>query len=366
MTQMTRPDPYFHRDPYLEFVASEGIPLVEAFSVDCLSLELEPWARLGGRGAYVHLAGRGDFVSTYVVEIPAGGHLEPERHMHDEYVLVLSGRGSTTVELPGGRRHSFEWGPRSLFGIPLNAPHRHYNGSGSEPVRFAAATNLPIVLNVFHSTKFVYGDPFWFDDRFAEDRYFRGEGELRIVGPGRHQWETNLVADVGSFGLQEWKERGGGGSSVRFVLADATMAAHASEFPAGTYKKAHRHSAGAHIFPMTGPGYTLLWREGEDPTASIRIDWKLGTLFAPPDELFHQHFNAAAHPTRYCVLGFTGVRYPVLSSVKRAHAGMDRSTEEGGEQIEYGNEDPRILGLFERELAQRGVTSRMRELMPAR
>ena len=66
-----------------------------------------------------------------------------------------------------------------------------------------------------------------------------------------------------SFQLPEWKERGAGGRNIQFCLADSVMHAHISEFGIGKYKKAHRHGAGAHIFCVTGKGYSLLWREGE-------------------------------------------------------------------------------------------------------
>jgi hypothetical protein len=42
---------------------------------------------------------------------------------------------------------------------------------------------------------------------------------------------------------------------------------------------------------------------------------------------------------------------------------MDKSVKEGGNQIEYEDEDPRILDLYERECAKNGVQSRMGELM---
>jgi len=45
---------------------------------------------------------------------------------------------------------------------------------------------------------------------------------------------------------------------------------------------------------------------------------------------------------------------------------MDKSVKEGGMQIEYEDEDPSILTLYERELAQRGITSRMRDIIPGR
>ena len=235
--------------------------------------------------------------------------------------------------------------------------------SGSEPVRFAAATDLPIILNLFHHTSFIYDNPFVFPDRIGEERYFKGEGELRRIKPGRHQWETNFVADLGTFKLQEWKERGAGGTSIQFVLAESTMHAHISEFGVGTYKKAHRHEAGYHIFCVTGQGYSLLWHDGQNPTDAERMDWKPGTLYAPPDDLYHQHFNTASQPSRYLALGFGGVRYPVLESKRKIYEGMDKSEADGGIQVEYEDEDPRVGLLYDRELAKLGIENRMPALV---
>ena len=41
---------------------------------------------------------------------------------------------------------------------------------------------------------------------------------------------------------------------------------------------------------------------------------------------------------------------------------MDMSVKDGGNQIEYQDEDPRILELYEQECAKNGVQSRMREI----
>ena len=96
--ELPAPNPFYLRDPYREFLQREGVPVYEnILSLDLLTLELEPWPRMGGLGAYVHIAGRGDFVSSYVAEIPPGGHLEPEKHLYDELICVLSGRGGGFV-----------------------------------------------------------------------------------------------------------------------------------------------------------------------------------------------------------------------------------------------------------------------------
>ena len=44
---------------------------------------------------------------------------------------------------------------------------------------------------------------------------------------------------------------------------------------------------------------------------------------------------------------------------KRGYENMDKPTTEGGNQIEYEDEDPRVLELYERECARHGVESRM-------
>ncbi len=343
-------------DTYLEWVAGEGIPVLEDFAFNLLAVETAPWARMGGgaRGAYTHVKGRGDFVNAYVCELPPGTQMEPQKHLYEEVVYVLSGRGSTTVESGSGRRHSFEWGEGSLFALPLNYRYRHFNTSGREPARFAAVTSLPLMLNAFHNEPFVFDNPFELPERLGEERYFGGEGEFIPVKPGRHQWETNFVPNLRTFKLEGWGARGVGSSNIKFILADGTMHAHMSELAVGTYKKGHRHGPDFHIFPVTGHGYSLLWYAGEQEMK--RIDWEHGWVYAPPDQMFHQHFNTAPQPSRYLAVAFGSIRYPFTTDKKKQFGdGSDTDISEGGRQIEYENEDPRIRAIYEEELRKRGV-----------
>jgi len=343
-------------DTYLDWVARESIPVLEDFGLDLLSVETAPWPRVGGsaRGAYVHVKGRGDFVNAYVCELPPGGRTDPQRHLFEEVVYVLAGRGSTTIKTDEGARHSFEWGTGSLFALPLNTQYQHFNTSGREAARFAAVTGLPLVLNAFHNERFVFDNPFSFADRHGEARFFRGEGEFLPVKPGRHQWQTNFVPDLRSFKLEAWERRGVGSANIKFILADGTMHAHMSELAVGTYKKAHRHGPDFHIFPVTGHGYSLLWYEGERDFR--RIDWQHGWVYAPTDQIFHQHFNTASHPSRYLAVAFGSIRYPFSSDKKGLFGdGSDQAISRGGRQIEYDDEDPRIRAIFEAELRQHGV-----------
>ncbi len=338
MHQPRAAEPRFLVDPYQEWAAHEGIPVHAGFGLDLLELDLAPWPRLDAKGAFAHLTGRGDFVDMQVIEVAPGGKTAPQRHLYESVVYVLAGRGSTSVESPAGEPHSFEWQTGSLFAIPLNASYRHYNGSGSEPARFVAVTDLPLVLNLFRDEDFIWNNP------------------------RRHMWETNFVPDLRTFELKEWKARGAGGSNIMFVLADGTMHAHMSEMPVGTYKKGHRHGADFHVFAVTGEGYSLYWYEGEPELR--RFDWKHGCVFAPADRLFHQHFNASAEPARYLAVAFGGLRYPTLADKRATFMGMDVSVKEGGRQIEYEDEDPRIRRIYEDELRTRGLTSGMGAVFP--
>ena len=139
------------------------------------------------------------------------------------------------------RKRTFEWGPKSLFAIPLNAKHRHFNGSGRERALLVSTTNLPMIMNVFHDEDFVFNTDRDFMSRAGKQGYFSGEGDLITVRPGNHMWETNFVPDLAAIELKSWGDRGAGGTNIMFVLADGIMHAHISEMPVGTYKKGHKH-----------------------------------------------------------------------------------------------------------------------------
>ena len=350
---------------YAEFLRTEGIPVVRGFAIqDLKTLELQPWARKGGRGVYVNLEGTGGTNDAYVCEIPPGGSLNPERHLFEEMIYVVDGNGTTSVWNDPERKHSFEWHTGSLFAIPLNAHFQHFNVSGRRPARFLAVTNAPVVINLFHNVRFVFDSDFVFDDRFAgEQQYFDGQGEIYQANWGRRNTlVSNFVPDTHTLQLYEWRARGAGGRNIMIELANNTMAAHISEFPVGTYKKAHRHGPGAHVIILSGKGYSLLWPQGKEPT---RVDWQPGSVVVPPNQWFHQHFNSGAEPARYLALRWGSQRYDTGGAFTSdegdiGRSGADVSVKEGGWQIEYTDEEPSIHSTFEAELARAGAQCRMR------
>jgi mannose-6-phosphate isomerase-like protein (cupin superfamily) len=369
MNEMS-PPPRYGIDSYQDWLRSEALPVTEHYGIDLFKVELRHWPRYDVKGGAVHLKGRGDFANMFVLEIGPGASTSPQRHLYEDVFYVLEGRGSTEIELADGRKHSFEWGPRSLFAIPLNARHRLFNASGRERALVVTTTDLPLVLNLFHNERFVFDNDGNFAERGGKQDYYSGEGDLITVRPGNHMWETNFVPDLGAIELKSWGDRGGGGSNIMFVLADGTMHAHISEMPVGTYKKGHRHGPSFHVMCVTGHGYSLLWYEGDKDF--LRIDWRHGTVFPPCDGQFHQHFATSNMPARYLATAVGGLRYPFTFANRRSLIGakpgdkgaVSLSIKEGGDQIEYEDQDPRIHKIWLEELRRNGVTPRMDKIFP--
>ena len=151
---------------------------------------------------------------------------------------------------------------------------------------------------------------------------------------------------------------------MMFVLADGTMHAHTSQMPVGTYKKGHRHGADFHVFAVTGHGYSLLWYEDEKDF--VRVDWQHGVVFAPPDRMFHQHFNTSPDPARYLAVAFGGLRYPFTAAnrIRCCSAAWTCSVKDGGCQIEYEDQDPRIHRIYLEEMRKNGAPSKMEKFVP--
>ncbi|MFQ5851825.1 MAG: cupin domain-containing protein [Candidatus Binatia bacterium] len=334
---------------YERWLEQEGLPVIQDFYIeDVRKVPLERWERKGGFGVYLNLIGTGNINDAYICEIPPGKSLKPERHLIEEMIYVATGRGATTIWQDGGKKQTFEWQEGSLFSPPLNTWRQHFNGSGDTPARLLAVTSAPVVMNLFHNLEFVFNTPFSFSDRYdSQEGYFSGKGESY----SKRVWETNFVPDVRGFPLKEWRERGAGGKNIMFELSDNTMAAHISEFPVGTYKKAHRHGPGAHVIIIAGKGYSLMWPEG---SPMQRFDWQEGSIIVPPERWFHQHFNAGATPARYLALRWGSKKNRFLKQFK-----VDESVKAGGDQIEYEDEDPVVRQMFEEALRKVGIESRM-------
>ena len=139
-------------------------------------------------------------------------------------------------------------------------------------------------------------------------------------------------------------------------MVNSTVRSHASSWPVGTYKKAHRHGPGIHIVLLRGEGYSLMWKEGEPVQ---KVPWKPGTMFVPPEMWFHQHFNTGAEPCLFLAIGW-GSEKPKAGG----GAYVYKSVKEGGDQIEYEDEDPDIHKEFEEAVAASGAQCGMGGIHP--
>ena len=257
-------------DTYKVWQAEQKIPCIRGFFVkDVKTVPVEYWDLKGVPCTFVVLDGTGGTNDGYVCEIPPGGKTKPQKHMYEEMVYVAKGYGATTVwQRDGKKKHTFEWGPGSMFAIPINADYQHFNASGSEPARYFAVTNCCFVMNLFHNSDYIFNSDYVFTDRFDPhtEGYFNGEGSIT----GRFFMTTNFVPDTHTLKLTNYDERGKGSTNMKFDLARNTMGAHISEFPVGTYKKGHRHGPGAHVIILSGQGYSVLWKDGEPERVDCR------------------------------------------------------------------------------------------------
>ncbi|GAA4519237.1 hypothetical protein GCM10023191_094550 [Actinoallomurus oryzae] len=341
--------------PYTRWVAAEGLDIIAAHYVpDLRTVELKPWARRGGRGVFINHEATRTSNDCYVCEIPAGGELAPQRQLFEEMILVLDGQGSTKVWNDAGAEVTFEWQAGSIFAIPLNTHHQHFNGSGRKAARFVSSTNLPPVINLYDDADFVFNTSRDFPNRFdGEPDYFSPKGEQKGL-----LLDTNFVADAVNLPLVEAKERGAGGGHIRFAMAKGSMNSHISQFPIATYKKGHRHGPGAHVIILTGTGYSLMWPEGEEPR---RYEWGPGSLIVPPNMWFHQHFNTGPDPARYLAFKHEVVSIRNAQGVPKAWI----SQRIGGDQIDYADESPYVRETFREALAKIGIEPRMEEAYSA-
>ena len=337
--------------PYTRWVASEGLDIVAAHYIpDLNTVDLKPWARRGGRGVFINHEASRTSNDCYVAEIPAGGKLAPQRGLFEEMILILDGHGSTKVWNDAGAEVTFEWKAGSLFAIPLNTNHQHFNGSGQKTARYVSSTNLPPVLNLYDDADFVFGTTHDFLNRFAgEPDYFANKGEQKGL-----LLETNFVADAVNLPLISAKERGAGGGHIRFNMAKGSMNSHISQFPTATYKKGHRHGPGAHVIVLSGTGYSMMWPEGEEPK---RYDWGPGSMIVPPNMWFHQHFNTGTEPARYLAFKHEVVSVRNAQGVPKAWI----SQRIGGDQIDYADESPIVRTTFADALKEHGMEPAMDE-----
>ncbi len=363
--------------PYDQFMESEGIPCYRSIGVrTVLDIELKPWKRLGGRGSYIQLFGTEGLWGSYVVEVPAGGALNVDKHMYEKVVFVVEGRGSTEVwsGANASKKQTFEWQKGSTFSIPLNASHRFVNATNS-PALLYCGTTAPNVMNLFDNANFIFNNDFSFTDRYSgNEDYFKS---VEDVEPdpvrGLAMRRTNFIPDLINCELPLDNRRSPGYRRVEPWMAGNRFYFWIGQHETGRYSKAHKHASAAVLLCLKGKGYTYTWpadvigmRPWEAGKSELvrRQDYEYGGLVsaAPMSgDWFHQHFGISKEPLR--VSAWHG---PNNQRSRKAglpgEAIMDYGAidlKKGGSAIPYCDEDPHLRNEFAERLKAEGVESRM-------
>jgi hypothetical protein len=95
-------------------------------------------------------------------------------------------------------------------------------------------------------------------------------------------------------------------------------------------------------------------------------------VLVPADQQFHQHFNTGANPARYLATAVGGLRYPttltqrmsLLGGGEGDLPGVSKSVKDGGGQIEYEDQDPRIHRIWLEAMHKNGAPPKMEKFIP--
>jgi len=347
-----------------EWVEREGLELLKGYKIEnVFTTPLRPWDRVGGNAVQIQLRGTGELNSAYICEIPPGKQLKPQRHVYEELIFILKGSGSTSVWINEKKKQSFEWQTGSLFAIPLNAAHQHFNGSGSEPARYLSVTTAPVMMNLIRNEDFIFKNDAVFPERFNEESDYFSRQPKNEIFTG---WDSpitvafsNFFADVYSVPLRD-SNRTVKGRGYSFELANGVLGAHSSAWPGGTFTKLHRHGPGAHLLFLKGEGYSLMWPDGGE---RVKEYWGPGTMIVPPDWWWHQHGVVSREPARTLALKLSSK----TNKVTRASMYTMKSTRTGGNQMEYEDTPPEIFAevkrIFIEECTKRGTPMSMEEVI---
>ena len=116
-----------------------------------------PW-EMSRQGLLKHLLNEGmntrmETVDAYMLVIPPGSRSGKHRHLAEECLYVLEGRGydlhqDCDVEItdtyhwkPQAEVKRYDWEAGDVIYIPPNTIHQHFNASPDRPVRLISATN---------------------------------------------------------------------------------------------------------------------------------------------------------------------------------------------------------------------------------
>jgi oxalate decarboxylase/phosphoglucose isomerase-like protein (cupin superfamily) len=333
---------------YENWIESTGLPIHKGYYIeDVREIELGRWEERDCNAAFLMLEGQQNVSEARVTEIAPGKTLPPLKFALDEIVYVVEGQGICTVWQDGGEKRSFEWQKHSMFLLPRNHHHQLSNARGNQRALLLHNNYLPVAMagapdiELFFDNAGMRGhsiDP----QNFYSEAKMVEESDAKVAAKRKAFWRGNFFPDMRAWDkLVAFRQRGAGGKTIFIDFPGSNMSCHMSVFDAGTYKKGHRHGPSYVIVIPAGEGYSIMWPEGGD---KVIVPWREASVFVPPDNWYHQHFNVGETPARYLAL------HPPRPFSKSGNP---------SNQIEYPSEEPFIRQKFETELGKRGLRSRM-------
>lgn len=355
--------PFTPPTPYERWMADQNVPIVSEWCVpNVRDVKRAPWEAVGCNAAFIELYGMEGYTGMYVADLAPGQETRPQKHLYEEVVMVFDGHGEIEIWAPGdpAAREVVPWQRYSLFSIPLNCSYVVRN-TGTEPAIYTSVTTAPMVLDLFHDRDFVFNNDYYFPTRFAPAGDFVAKAERLTASTGVHALRTNIIPDVVNLPIDADERRGVASKITVFEMADNTLAGHLAEWPPRRRQKAHYHAPGAVLLIAKSEGYSLMWpsQAGLRPYESgnedqvVRVEWREGSAFCPPDQWFHQHFNTGDEAAKQ-----VAIRYGSSDNPAGFAAGLQTpqnkdivptrtSIKAGGTSIDFEDEDPRILADYQ-------------------
>ena len=110
----------------------------------------------------------------------------------------------------------------------------------------------------------------------------------------------------------------------------------------------------------TNSGACTPYTDGHEDQV-IDIKWGEASIYCPPGDWFHQHFNTGKDQARQLAFRYSGQSGKYLLGCWRAinKEGVRTSIRDGGTMVEYEDEDPQIRIDFEAAIGNVAVPTEM-------
>ena len=232
-------------------------------------------------------------VDVTLVEIPPGGKLAPRRHLAEEMIYIVSGKGYTTMwnGKESAKKEKYEWSEGDMLSPSLNAWYQHFNASPDTPARYLSITTAPLTDNIFKNSAFLNANDFSFDDRWNKSVH----QEPKHYGNATTGADTVRYTAGHLFPDLRNRKLGDRGAKMLGITLDPEGDMAGNQLFEGEVREftdpdstspEHRHVWETVYFILKGEGYATLQKEGGPER---RLDWKEGDMFLVEANEYHNH-----------------------------------------------------------------------------